>query len=170
MKKIIGFVTITVLFLLTSCASVPKTGFDKEKMSVVNMMGYSDDDLAIKFAKEIWNDKVSVVSIENEVDYKLSYNTADSNSFEIYVDPEKSGLDFSTELATLVCCVGYIRENTDNPDIVSDATAYAKKIYPLIVNNVLKNNPNVVFKDRADFEMYLKNLEITKVENSYYIK
>ena len=75
MKKIgiFSLIIVTTLFLI-SCASVPKIGFNREKMNVCNMMGYSNDALAIKFAKEIWNDKVDVVSLEENQGFVIAYD------------------------------------------------------------------------------------------------
>lgn len=156
--------------LLLSCVSNPKTGFDKEKLSVCNMLGYSDDILAIEFAKEVWNDTIQVVSLETNEGYILSYDLDNENSFSIYVDPARDGLDYSVELASLVSCVAYIRDNSGDTNLIVDAKAYTNKIYHLIMENILKNNKGVVFENKENFEKYLENLEITNDGKNYMIK
>ena len=170
MKKIgiFSLIIVTTLFLI-SCASVPKTGFNREKMNVCNMMGYSNDALAIKFAKEIWNDKVDVVSLEENQEFVIAYDINNKNSFTIFVDPEKKGLDYSTELATLTACIGYIRENQNDTNVIANSKDYADKIYHLIIENVLKNN-KVTFENKDNFEKYLNELVIEFDGTRYCIK
>lgn len=170
MKKIsIFYLIIFSAVLLTSCVSTPKTGFNREKLNVCNMMGYSDDELAIKFAKEIWNDKIQVVSLEESLGYIIAYDLNNKNSFTIFVDSEKKGLDYSTELASLVACIGYIRENLNDVNLIPNAKDYADKIYHLIIENILKNN-TVTFENKENFEMYLKNLKIEFDGANYIIR
>lgn len=170
MRKIRIFSLIIFSALVfASCVSMPKTGFNREKLNVCNMMGYCEDQLAIKFAKEIWNDKIQVVSVEENPGYILFYDSNNKNSFTVFVDLEKKGLDYSTELASLVACIGYIRDNSSDTDVVLNAKEYTYKVYNSIIENVLKSN-KVTFENKDNFEKYLKNLTIESEGTSFIIK
>lgn len=93
------------LLVFLGCATAPKTAFDREKMNVVNLMGYSNNEVNIQVAKDIWNNKIVVNVLDNTSEYYAVFDLTNPKVVSIVFDSKKEPITAVFQTAYYRLCV-----------------------------------------------------------------